>query len=78
MECLGPQCASMLLEWLRVRAAGMEQGGSSESRPAQAHQGLLWTAAPYSEESPVIGTEAEFAGALSICATRSSGGLKTS
>ena len=22
MECLGPQCASMLLEWIKARAAG--------------------------------------------------------
>ena len=64
MECLGPQCASMLLEWLKARSAEAEQSASQESRPVALRQGLLWTAAPYSEESPVIATEAEFAGAL--------------
>ena len=64
MECLGPQCASMLLEWLRARTAEAEQSPSQESRPVALRQGLLWTAAPYSEESPVISSEAEFAGAL--------------
>ena len=64
MECLGPQCASMLLEWLRARTAEAEQSPSQESRPVALRQGLFWTAAPYSEESPVISSEAEFAGAL--------------
>jgi len=62
MECLGPQCAAMLLEWLRARTAtppGDEspgQGGLS--------QGLLWTVAPYEDEAPAIHTPAELAGAL--------------
>ena len=31
MECLGPQCATMLLEWIKARAAGAEgQGGAPE------------------------------------------------
>ena len=64
MECLGPQCASMLLEWLRTRTAEGEQAPSSESRAVALRQGLLWTAAPYSEESPVISSQAEFAGAI--------------
>jgi restriction system protein len=64
MECLGPQCASMLLEWLRARSADAEQSALQEPRPVALHQGLLWTASPYIEESPVITTEAEFSGAL--------------
>ena len=64
MECLGPQCASMLLEWLRRRTAEGEQGPSSEPRAVALHQGSLWTAAPYSEESPVISSQAEFGGAI--------------
>src|SRR5271157_1697749 len=64
MECLGPQCASMLLEWLKARTAEAEQSPSQAARPVALRQGFLWTAAPYSEESPVIATEAEFAGAL--------------
>ena len=64
MECLGPQCASMLLDWLKTRSVEAEQSASPESRPVALRQGLLWTAAPYSEESPVITTEGEFVGAL--------------
>src|SRR5262245_55492551 len=62
MECLGPQCAAMLLEWLRARAAtpcGDESPGRGEPT-----QGLLWTAAPYEEEASAIRTPGELAGAL--------------
>ena len=63
MECLGPQCASMLLDWLKARA------GTAEESPAggvgaASRQGLLWKAAPYSEEAPAITTAAELAGAI--------------
>jgi restriction system protein len=62
MECLGPQCAEMLLEWLKARAAGQPGG---ESPPAGvAKQGLLWKAAPYQEEAPAIVTPGELAGAI--------------
>jgi restriction system protein len=66
MECLGPQCATMLLEWIKAQAAGSELGGRgaapiTEARP---HQGLLWKAAPYLEEAPAITTPAELAGAI--------------
>jgi restriction system protein len=59
MECLGPQCASLLLEWLRERTTA-----AASPAPAQAKQGLLWTSAPYLEESSAIRTAAEFAGAI--------------
>ena len=32
MECLGPQCASMVLEWLKARAVG----AAAEAPAAQA------------------------------------------
>ena len=80
MECLGPQCASMLLEWLRgTSRSSRRRTAAPESRPAALRQGLLWTAAPYSRRvardhlcrrsSPVRSN---------ICSTRSSGGFKTS
>ena len=55
MECLGPQCASILLEWLNARA----QSGEIPGR-----QGTLWVAAPYLEESPTIRSHAELEGAI--------------
>jgi restriction system protein len=62
MECLGPQCAEMLLEWLKSRAAGL----TAEESPSGGvpKQGLLWTAAPYQEEAPAITTPRELAGAI--------------
>ncbi len=62
MECLGPQCAEMLLEWLKARSAAMP-GGEAAS-VAVPKQGLLWTAAPYHEDAPAITTSRELAGAL--------------
>jgi restriction system protein len=62
MECLGPQCAEMLVEWLKARAAGQAGGGSPTGVVAK--QGLLWTAAPYLEEAPAITTPQELAGAI--------------
>ncbi len=64
MECLGPQCATMLLEWLRARSAKEDQDGSRQSGADPLRQGLLWNAVAYSEESPVITTESELVGAL--------------
>jgi restriction system protein len=57
MECLGPQCASMLLDWLRKRAAASQTAGQ---------QGTLWDSVsyPYQEEAPAIRSRAELAGAF--------------
>ena len=63
MECLGPQCASMLLEWLRGRAGEPAQDLPRASSVAQC-QGLLWTAAPYVDDAPAIISAAELAGAV--------------
>ena len=54
----------MLLDWLRARSTEAGQCDSQDGPPAALRQGLLWTAAAYSDESPVIRTDAEFAGAL--------------
>lgn len=67
MECLGPQCASMLLEWLKARVEGPGQGGviPEEPRGASApRQGSLWTSAPYQDDAAAVRTPPEFAGAI--------------
>lgn len=63
MECLGPRCASMLLDWLRAKR---DLGGAAPADPASAadRQGLLWSSVPYRDESPSIGSDAELAGAI--------------
>ena len=56
MECLGPQCASMLLEWIKAQAAGLDgEPATPRDRPRQA---TLWTSAPYQEDAPAIRSEA--------------------
>ncbi len=62
MECLGPQCASMLLEWIKAQAAGPD--GEPTSPQARPRQATLWTSAPYQEDAPAIRSESELAGAL--------------
>ncbi len=66
MECLGPQCAAMLLDWLRRQ--GAEPGTTPTPPPPGAvagpRQGLLWKAAPYQEDAPAIRTASEWAGAV--------------
>jgi restriction system protein len=63
MECLGPQCAAMLLDWLKARTEGQagEPAGGSGARP---RQGVLWASAPYQEDAAAVRTPAEFAGAI--------------
>ena len=64
MECLGPQCAAMLLEWLRERSGEAEKSLLPRNTAEMPRQGLLWKTAPYSEEAPVIASPAELAGAV--------------
>ncbi len=64
MECLGPQCAAMLLEWLRERSGEAEQNRPPGAGSDVARQAFLWKAAPYSEEAPAIASPAELAGAI--------------
>jgi restriction system protein len=61
MDCLGPECAAMILDWLKAQARVQpnKPPASAESR-----QGLLWTSAPYLEEAPAILSERELAGAI--------------
>lgn len=60
MECLGPECASRLLEWLKEQSRG-PSGAASPPGPQQAR---LWNTAPYQEDAPAIRSEAELAGAF--------------
>ncbi len=66
MECLGPQCASILLDWLKTQAAELAPPASSSSASSSAlpRQPMLWTAAPYQEDAPAIRSASELAGAL--------------
>jgi restriction system protein len=56
---MGPQCAAMLLEWLKARATESAPNGVGP-----ASQGTLWKSVPYEEEKPTLRSEAEFEGAL--------------
>ncbi len=62
MECLEPEWASMLVQWLKEHlgtAAGQQSAGGSPNK-----QPLLWSTVPYQEDSPLIRTDAECAGAF--------------
>ncbi|MGO9921670.1 MAG: restriction endonuclease [Isosphaeraceae bacterium] len=62
MECLGPQCASLVLEWLKAHAAA--QPDDRPAGPGKLTQGSLFTAAPYQEDAPWILSAPEMAGAI--------------
>jgi restriction system protein len=61
-ECLGPQCAALVLDWLKAQAAGAPVERSPSS-PALS-QGSLWALVPYQEEAPAITSIPELAGAI--------------
>src|SRR4051794_20170549 len=63
MECLGPECASMLLEWLRSRAASGDDGTTSLGGSGRG-QASLWTSSPYHEDAPAIRSRPELLGAI--------------
>lgn len=58
MECLGPQCAEMMLAWLNDRS------NQSKGENSSARQSALQFSAPYSDESPAIRSASEFHGAI--------------
>ena len=62
MDCLGPQCASMVLDWLKAQAAATPSGDASP--PSAPRQGLLWALVPYQEDAPAIRSPEELAGAI--------------
>jgi restriction system protein len=61
-ECLGPQCAAMVLEWLKSRSA-TTAAGDTPAGAALSH-GLLWSVAPYQDDAPAITSPLELAGAI--------------
>jgi restriction system protein len=61
VDCMGPECAAMVLDWLKSRAPSPANGGSS---PGEPRQGLLWKTVAYQEEAPAIGSASELAGAI--------------
>lgn len=64
MECLGPRCASMLVDWLKEQS--QEPGSTSTDAQTSnlSRQGTLWKAAPYQDEAPALRSAAELAGAI--------------
>jgi len=62
MECLGPQCATMLLDWLKTRAEGHD--GKVSGEPGSPRQASLFLTAPYQEDASQIRSHAEYLGAV--------------
>ncbi len=62
MECLGPECARMVLDWLRARAAAAPRADLPS--PEAVLQGMLFSATPYQDDAPSIGSPEELSGAL--------------
>lgn len=58
MDCLGPECASMMIAWLNARASGTTDDAS------RTRQKSLFTSAPYQDDAPAIRSASELAGAL--------------
>jgi restriction system protein len=67
MECLGPECVTLLLDWLKSRGiatAAVADPAAANGAGGAPRQPLLWTVAPYQEEAPAIRSAGELAGAL--------------
>ena len=61
MECLGPQCAAKLLDWLQAYSRETE---TVRDGAGSARQGSLFAAVSYDESAAAIRTPAELAGAI--------------
>ncbi len=59
MDCLGPECAAMVLDWIKSHAAAAQSGAAPALR-----QGQLFTVVPYQEDAPAITSPEELAGAI--------------
>ncbi len=66
MECLGPRCAAMLLDWLKNQRDGIGEASkpAASASASGGRQGLLWSSVAYQEDSPAIRSESELAGAI--------------
>jgi restriction system protein len=65
-DSLGPECADVLLAWLKARLAESSHapGQVSGTTTGVPRQQELWQSAPYQEEAPAIRTESELEGAF--------------
>jgi restriction system protein len=62
MESFGPECASLILQWLRAHAAGLAPlEAAAGAKPVQA---MLFQQSPYQEEAPAILDARELTGAI--------------
>lgn len=59
MDCLGPQCAAAIFEWLQAKS---EEIRSAEGQSAS--QKRLFASVPYQEDAPAIRSRAELEGAI--------------
>jgi restriction system protein len=59
MDCLGPQCAAMVLDWIKSHADAPQNGS-----PPALRQGSLFSTTPYQEDAPAITCPEELAGAI--------------
>jgi len=68
MDCFEPRCAAILLEWLKSQGQGQVSGESAPDKPveraAPGRQGSLFGSVPYQEESALIRSDGELAGAI--------------
>jgi restriction system protein len=64
VDCLGPECARRVLEWLEAPAAAATVGDGAAPPTGGLRQGLLWTAVPYQDDAPAITSQEELAGAI--------------
>ena len=66
MECLGPRCAAMLLEWLKAQREALAEPSRSgqPGSTTSGRQGSLWASVAYQDDAPAIRSDAELAGAI--------------
>lgn len=63
MECLGPQCAALVLEWVKAQAGASDES-PEKSATGAVRQASLFKTVPYDETASALKTPAEFAGAV--------------
>ena len=64
MECLGPRCAAMLLDWFKAHRDSPGGGEPASSSAVPGRQGMLWSSVAYQDDAPAIRSDGELAGAI--------------
>jgi len=68
MECLGPRCAAMLLDWLKGQRDSLDPAPRAPSGATpggtSGRQGMLWASVAYQDDAPAIRSDSELAGAV--------------